>query len=273
MSGDRWIEVGDGVLVRRHAELDLNTGLVLGNGGCLVVDTRGDAVHGAELAAAVREITRDPWTVVITHAHFDHSFGTSAFLPAPVWAQAGCVSALREHPGEYREGWVRRYRAEGKPQRADALAATAVTLPDHSVTERISLRIGGRRVEFRYFGPGHTDHDLVVHIPDAGVVFAGDLVEHDPDGSLIPESFGPETSVDDWPDALTGLLGLRARVVVPGHGEPVDDSFVDTQRADLVSISLLRKDVLAGRRTLEDAARVAPVTEAVLRSALESPRR
>jgi hypothetical protein len=46
----RWLEIGDGVLVRRYAELDLSIGLVLGSTGCLVIDTRGDETQGAELA-------------------------------------------------------------------------------------------------------------------------------------------------------------------------------------------------------------------------------
>ena len=66
---DHWIEVGDRVLVRRHTELDLSTGLMLGERSCLVVDTRGDPAQGAELAVAVREVTPLPGSVVLTHAH------------------------------------------------------------------------------------------------------------------------------------------------------------------------------------------------------------
>ena len=273
MTWDRWVEVGDGVLVRRHEELDLSTGLVLGTGGCLVVDTRGDAEHGAEWAAAVREVTADPWTVVLTHAHFDHCFGTAAFLPAPVWAQRGCADALREHAESDRAEWVRRYRELDRPDRAGALATSIVVHPDHSVLDRLAVRTGGRLSEFRYFGPGHTDHDLVIHVPDAGVVFAGDLVEHGPSGSLTSDSFGSDTDLDAWPAALDGILALRPRIVVPGHGEPVNAMFVAALRADLVSISALRKDVLAGRRTVGDAVRLAPVSAEVFRAALESGRR
>ena len=80
----RWLELADGVLVRRYDELDLSVGLVIGSHGCLVVDTRSNPDQGAELYAAVREVTRRPCTVVLTHAHFDHCLGTVAFLPAAV---------------------------------------------------------------------------------------------------------------------------------------------------------------------------------------------
>ncbi|MET0188720.1 MAG: MBL fold metallo-hydrolase, partial [Pseudonocardia sediminis] len=84
-AGDgRWVGLADGVLARRHDELDLTTGLVLGTDRALVIDTRGDSRQGAELAAAVRAVTGLPVTVVLTHAHFDHCFGTAAFGPVPV---------------------------------------------------------------------------------------------------------------------------------------------------------------------------------------------
>ncbi len=61
----QWIELADGVLVRRYAELDLSVGLVIGDHGALVVDTRSNPDQGAELQAAVREVTREPCSVVL----------------------------------------------------------------------------------------------------------------------------------------------------------------------------------------------------------------
>ena len=119
----RWIEVGDGVLARRHTELDLTTGLVLGAEHALVVDTRGDARQGAELAEAVRAVTALPLTVVVTHAHFDHCFGTAAFLPCPVYAHPRCRAALVATAGAQRAEWATYYRDRG------AVSYTHLTLP------------------------------------------------------------------------------------------------------------------------------------------------
>ena len=107
----RWIEVGDGVLARRHTELDLTTGLVLGAERALVVDTRGDDQQGAELAEAIRAVTALPLTVVITHAHFDHCFGTAAFLPCPVYVATAGFDPLRDEGEELAE----RLRRAGVP--------------------------------------------------------------------------------------------------------------------------------------------------------------
>ncbi|MGH3517670.1 MAG: MBL fold metallo-hydrolase, partial [Haloechinothrix sp.] len=109
-----WLQVADGVLVRHYAELDQTLGVVLGDQRCLAVDTGRDEVQGGELAAAIRELTPLPWAVVITHAHFDHFFGTAAFLPCPVWAHTRCRAAIESGAEQQRALWASRYRDEGK---------------------------------------------------------------------------------------------------------------------------------------------------------------
>ena len=92
--------------------------------------------------------------------------------------------------------------------------------------------LGGRRVEIAHLGRGHTDGDLVVVVPDADVVFAGDLIE-----SAGPPSFGPDSIGDEWAGTLDGLVGLMTErtVAVPGHGDPVDRQFVFTQRGEVAA--------------------------------------
>ncbi|MBK1786375.1 MBL fold metallo-hydrolase [Prauserella cavernicola] len=268
MADGRWRELGDGVYVRRHAELDLSTGLVVGDGRCVVVDTRGDAAQGAELAAAVRELTPLPWTVALTHAHFDHAFGTAAFLPCAVWAHPGCARALATDGETDRATWARHYRQEGRPRVAAELEATSIVTPDRLVAQRGELDLGGRRVVLEHLGPAHTDHDLVVHVPDAGVLFAGDLVEHAPGGSFTAESFGPDTVLSGWPAALDRLLALAPQVVVPGHGEPVEPAFVTTARETVAAFAQLRARVESGELDAAAARHLAPgpadVTDAAL---------
>lgn len=220
-----WTELADGVFAKRHTELDLTTGLIVGAEGCVVVDTAGDHVQGAQLAAAVREITPKPWQVVLTHAHFDHYYGTSAFLPCEVWAHEN----FRIDPDEQR-AWAEKYRAEGKDEIARAIEATSIAGPSRTFGDQVGLNIG-RSVVLHHFGPAHSFSDVVVHVPDADVVFAGDLVE---EPAFIDESFG-DGDVTQWPAALNALLALGPRVVVPGHGAPVDRDFVVAQRDQLIA--------------------------------------
>jgi glyoxylase-like metal-dependent hydrolase (beta-lactamase superfamily II) len=250
----RWIEVADGVRVRRHEELDLSLGLVVGDDACLVVDTGGDEAQGAEWAAAVRAVTPLPWTVVLTHAHFDHAFGTQAFLPCPVLAHPNCVDELVVEGAEGKDKWAAHYDAQNQPEIAANIRATRIALPNTLVSERTAVDLGGRTVEIAQFGRGHTDHDLVLRVPDADVVFAGDLVENG-----APPAFEGSFPAS-WPTALAGLLDLTGpdTVVVPGHGEPVDAAFVAAQRAEIAAVVELTRALTAGSVTLEDVFRDSP---------------
>ncbi|MGH3774892.1 MAG: MBL fold metallo-hydrolase [Pseudonocardiaceae bacterium] len=250
----RWIELADGVLVRRYAELDLSVGLVIGDRSCLVVDTRSDPGQGAELHAAVRGITRLPCSVVLTHAHFDHCLGTAAFLPTTVWAHPRCRDDLARG---------------GAAQHAEALAFGRAhlalvhpVLPDHLVTTQVEVDLGGRQVLLIHTGLGHTDHDIAVWSPDTHVLFAGDLVEQgaDPD---FTDAYPLE-----WPATVSALLRLDPEIVVPGHGDPVDAAFVAAQRDELATLTALCRAVQAGELDTVAALPASPFGRAATLAAL-----
>lgn len=223
-----WLELADGVFARRYAELDQTLGLVVGTRRCLVIDTGMDEVHGAAHAEEIRTITSLPWTVVITHAHWDHHLGTAAFQPCPVLAHPRCGPAMVSAESSGQADWVRRYRAEGKAELADRVAAARVVPPTELLPDRRELDLGDRVVALLHPGLGHTDHDVVVHVPDAAVLFAGDLVEQG-----APPQLGPDAHPADWPSTVDHLLATGAQIIVPGHGNPVDPTFVRTQRDTL----------------------------------------
>ncbi|MET9342710.1 MBL fold metallo-hydrolase [Nonomuraea sp. NPDC003804] len=254
---EQWLEIGDRVFVRRHESYDLNVGLVVGDGQCLVLDTRESHPKAADLIEAIRRITPDPWTVVNSHAHFDHYFGNALFVPAEFWAHARAVEEIKRDG----EGTRERVAAGRDPEAADV----EIVVPDHTFTDRATLDIGGRPVHLRYFGRGHTDNDIVVHVPDAGVVFAGDLVEEG-----APPAFGDAYPLD-WPGTLAALLAeLPEQVIVPGHGAVVDRAFVSAQLNDLaVTADLARRAHVEG---LRDLVSQMPYPEAIERAFLQLDR-
>ncbi len=234
MSGvGSWQEVAAGVYVRRHTELDLNCGLVVGDGACLVVDTRSHLGEAADLIAAVRGVTSHPWTVVNTHAHYDHCFGNAAFRPADIWGSRGCAAVLRATGERQRADVLASLAAAGKPAEADLVHTAPIDPPDRLVDDAAVLDIGGREVWLRFLGRGHTDHDLVVEVETDGddtVVFAGDLVEQG-----APPAF-EDSWPADWPATLGRLHALARGPVVPGHGAVVDADFVGAQREELLAV-------------------------------------
>jgi glyoxylase-like metal-dependent hydrolase (beta-lactamase superfamily II) len=228
-----WQEVADGVLVRRHRSLDLNCGLIVGDGACLVVDTRSHLGEAAELIAAVRTVTPHPWTVVNTHAHYDHCFGNAAFRPAAVWGSRGCAADLSGTGELQRAVVVAQLRAAGEDAEADLVTAAPIDPPDHLVDDVAALDVGGREVGLRFLGRGHTGHDLVVEVEtdgDGTVVFAGDLVEEG-----APPAF-EDAFPADWPATLGRLHALARGPVVPGHGAVVDAAYVGAQREELLAV-------------------------------------
>jgi glyoxylase-like metal-dependent hydrolase (beta-lactamase superfamily II) len=253
------VELADGVLVRRHAELDLSVGLVIGGEGCLVVDTRSDPGQGAELCAAVRGVTQLPWTVVLTHAHFDHCLGTEAFLPTTVWAHPRCRDDLARGGAAQHAEALSWYRAQPVP-REPMLVRPIV--PDRVVANQVELDLGDRRVLLTHPGRGHTDHDIAVWSADTGVLFAGDLVEQGADPDFT------DAYPWDWPTAVTELLQLSPHVVVPGHGDPVDAGFVIAQRDDLAAMADLCQAVLTGERDTASVLTASPFAPASTRAAL-----
>jgi glyoxylase-like metal-dependent hydrolase (beta-lactamase superfamily II) len=87
--------------------------------------------------------------------------------------------------------------------------------------DALKLDIGGRRVDLEYVGPAHTPGDSIAHVPDAGVVFAGDIVFN----GVTPIIWaGP---VSSWIAALERIGELAPDAIVGGHG-PIADTGVLT---------------------------------------------
>jgi glyoxylase-like metal-dependent hydrolase (beta-lactamase superfamily II) len=244
-------EIADQVYVLRYPVLDVNATLVLGGDRALLVDTLSTDAQASELAEAVRRITAHPLILVNTHHHYDHCFG-NARLAGPegvIWAHEAAAAQLRAHGArqqrEAYQQWVDR-----DPRFAAELSAVTLLPPNRTVHRSSTVEIGGRGVELHYFGRGHTEGDLVVEVPDAGVVITGDLVEQG-----APPDFTDGYPLE-WPDTLAAVLArLTPRaVVVPGHGAVVDAAFVQAQHVDLSRLDWLIRDGHADR---VDAVKVA----------------
>jgi glyoxylase-like metal-dependent hydrolase (beta-lactamase superfamily II) len=226
-----FVEVADRVFVMRYPVLDVNVTLVLGDERALLVDTLATTAQARELAAAVTRLTDRRLAVLNTHHHFDHCLGNAVFAGAPVYAHPETIGFLAAtDPAALWAEW-----APAHPG-LDGLRTTPVRLPDRHVTHEETLDLGGRTVLLRHPGRGHTAGDVVAHVPDAGVLVAGDLVEES----------GPPQFEDayplEWPETLTALLALEPRIVVPGHGAVCDPDFVRGQHGELAALSWLIRE-------------------------------
>ena len=97
-----------------------------------------------------------------------------------------------------------------------------LTRPRLTFDDELVLEVGGRRVELRFLGRGHTSGDLVVWLPEERVCFAGDLVE----AQAAP--YMGDAHVADWAGAtLDNVKALGAQQLVGGRGPVVRETAVD----------------------------------------------
>ncbi|GAB3154319.1 MBL fold metallo-hydrolase [Micromonospora sonneratiae] len=249
-------EVADRVHVLRHPVLDVNVTLIVGDRAALVVDTLSTAGQAAELAAAARTITPHPWMIVNTHHHFDHCFGnaTLAGTPAcPMYAHETTVALLRDHAAEVRRRAYDEMRGT-EPVLAAELAQAQILAPSHAVHLESTVDLGGRLVVLRHLGRGHTEGDLVVHVPDADLLVAGDLIEES----------GPPAFEDSYPLEWAGTVAELLRLttarsrVVPGHGAVVGVDFVQRQHEQLSALAWMIRDGHADHSPTQRVAARAP---------------
>ena len=136
----------------------------------------------------------------------------------------------------------------------------------HLFEDSATLDLGDRQVELRYLGRGHTDNDVVVTVPDASVLFAGDLLENAP-----APGFGDSYPIA-WVDTGRVLLDLVDGIVVPGHGDPFDRAFAERQVDELAELAELARDAASGAIGLDEAIRRSPFPPGPTGDALERAR-
>lgn len=252
-------EVADRVWVARYDWFDVNVTLIGGDRGLLVVDTHASESAARGVVEDVRRVAasqpaREVVGIVNTHEHFDHTFGNGVlrreYGGIPIHAHE--VAAERTVPAGERVKEL--YDAESDDPHRDEVRDTAIVAADRTFSSAVALDLGDRLVELVHPGRGHTGGDLVVRIPDADVVLAGDLVEESADRGAVP-GFGPDCFPMDWPLSLDIVLGLSGAgtVVVPGHGAPVGRDFVEEQRNAIGVVAETIRDLATRGVPVDDA--------------------
>jgi glyoxylase-like metal-dependent hydrolase (beta-lactamase superfamily II) len=133
----------------------------------------------------------------------------------------------------------------------------AVVLPTITLRERLTLHRGARRIDILYLGRGHTSGDLVVHLPDEGIIIAGDLVIHP-----VPYVGSPQSHPGDWGGTLDRLLALKHTLIVPGHGPVLrDDAYVRLMSRLFASMRQQVAAAAARGETLEQVRRSVSLDE------------
>lgn len=228
-----------------------NAGLVVGDGESLLVDTLWDARLTRQLLAAIAPVTEAQAapvrTLLNTHGDGDHWYGNGLLAAdveivaseraaaqmraeppsmltrlAPVGTVAGLAGRVPRLPGAASLRGLSRFGAALGCYEFGGLAPRPAA---RTFSGPLTLTIGGRKVEVFEVGPAHTSGDAIAWVPDARVVYAGDILFN----GITPIMWaGP---VDNWIAALDRIESLGPETVVGGHGPPGGLAEVRTLRS------------------------------------------
>jgi 2-keto-4-pentenoate hydratase/2-oxohepta-3-ene-1,7-dioic acid hydratase in catechol pathway/glyoxylase-like metal-dependent hydrolase (beta-lactamase superfamily II) len=218
-----------------------NAGLVAGDGASLLVDTLFDLALTREMLTAMKPITdRAPITdALITHSNGDHTHGNQ-LLDGSVRIIAAEGTAEEIAHGMAPEMLAMAQTANLGPvatpyarDRFGHFDFSGIKLrnADQTFDHDLTIDVGGRQINLLNLGPAHTAADSVVHVPDAGVLFGGDLLFI---GCTPIVWAGP---IANWVAACDAMIALDAPTVVPGHGPVTDPDGIRAVRGYLVHIA------------------------------------
>ena len=200
-----------------------NAGLITGGGSSLLVDTLFDLALTRQMLDTMATVTATSpiATVVNTHANGDHCFGnqlvadqarvvmSKATAHELTHVPASMLAAMQQAPGEL--GTV--FRKMFGPF---DFSGIEVPPPDETFEGRMEVVVGDRPVSLVQLGPAHTDGDVIVHVPDSGVVYTGDLLFIE--GTPIAWA----GTLRNWMNAVDAIIALEPTAIVPGHGPLTD---------------------------------------------------
>ena len=186
----------------------------------MVVDTFWDLPHTRELIENYSRVWKQPARrVVNTHNNGDHCWGNQLFPQAEIIGHRNCAAGFdKERP----QMLQMMRNATGSPDPAIAALAHKLAEWDFSgitpippttlIDERLELNLAGLAVHLIYAGPAHTAGDVIIHLPDQRVVFAGDVLFR------LCTPIGWDGTFAGWMNALDAITALEPEVIVPGHG-------------------------------------------------------
>lgn len=213
------LEAADDLLVipNRGVELVPNVGVIGGAHSVLVVETgMGPGNAEAVLRFAGEYAKGRRLYLTTTHFHPEHAFGAQAFAGEATYL---VNAAQAEDLAAKGDGYLHMFRGLGAPV-ARRLEGVELRAPDAVYGEAHDLDLGGRVVRLRATGRAHSRGDQVVTVPDAGVMFTGDLAETG-QFAIFPWFPPHDTDVSGtrWIAVMRRLAERAPRVVVPGHGD------------------------------------------------------
>ena len=206
-----FVEIGEG-LYAFTAEGDPNSGVIIGDDSVMVVEAQATPRLAQKVIDCIRSVTDKPIShVVLTHYHAVRVLGASAFNAPQVIMSEAARNMVAERGQEDWDSEFQRFPRLFQGQES----IPGLTWPTTPYTGTMSVFLGRRRVDIRQLGRAHTAGDAVIHVPDANVMFTGDIVE------AHSACYCGDGHFSDWGPTLDAIRAFDLDAIAPGRGDAV----------------------------------------------------
>ncbi|MGE0279209.1 MAG: MBL fold metallo-hydrolase [Rhizobiaceae bacterium] len=212
------------------AEGDPNTGVIIGDDGVMIVDAQATPRLANKVVEKIRTVTDKPIKyVVLTHYHAVRVLGASAYGAEQIFMSEKARSMVAERGQEDWDSEFQRFPRLFQGHES----IPGLTWPTMTFNDRMSVYMGKRRVDLMFLGRAHTAGDIVALVPDANVMFTGDIIEYH------SACYCGDGHFNDWPGTIEAIRRFDVDAIAPGRGnalvgkEMVDKALSNT--ADFVA--------------------------------------
>lgn len=270
------VKVADGIyaaIAKPGGLASGNAGFVIGDDGVLIFDTFFTPAALEELIGEIQKLTKLPIKYAVnSHYHLDHTGGNQVlaargvpiiahdnvmiwqttknkrFLPAAPDLEKRKTDASKQLADTPEDQKDKRAQFERTIRRLDAMMAITLTNPTKTFKSgTMELKLGKRKIILATL-PGHTGGDVFAFVPDANVVFTGDLGWSKTLPNLV------DATVNDWIPTLDTILKQHpAAKFIPGHGNVAEAADIKDFRDYLDELRSRVKQGIANGSTLDQA--------------------
>ncbi|HWW47260.1 MAG TPA: MBL fold metallo-hydrolase [Xanthobacteraceae bacterium] len=192
------------------AEGDPNSAVIVGDDGCIVFDAQATPAMASSVIERVRTVTDKPIKyVVLSHYHAVRVLGASAYHAQNIVASQETYRLIQERG---QQDWDSEYGRFPRLFR-DAESIPGLTWPTLTFETEMSIYLGKREVRLMHVGAGHTSGDIIAWVPDAEVMFSGDLIE------FHSACYCGDAYLREWPSTLSEILEFNPKAIAPGRGD------------------------------------------------------
>jgi glyoxylase-like metal-dependent hydrolase (beta-lactamase superfamily II) len=192
------------------AEGDPNTGVIIGDDCVMIVDAQATPRLASKVVEKIRTATDKPIKyVVLSHYHAVRVLGASAYGASETIMSEKARAMVAERGKEDWDSEFQRFPRlfEGHE------SIPGLTWPTLTFNQHATFYLGKRRVDLRFLGRAHTAGDIVAYVPDANVMFTGDIVEYH------SACYCGDAHFTDWPATLEAIRTFDVDAIAPGRGD------------------------------------------------------